>query len=169
MSAEPPKQQKLLLLTGIPGTGKTESGHVLVEHHGFAHLDAELHAMSKPVSSREEWEGLWNDFLRRVEHLKARGRDVVITWGFMPGVDDGTIRRLQEMGFTMVWFDGDRAAARREFLKRGTVPENLLNLQMSRIDSLDLEAFRPQPFNPFDEKGQFLPHKMIAEQLIDLS
>jgi hypothetical protein len=94
---------------------------------------------------------------------------VVITWGFVPGVDDNTVRRLQAMGFRMVWFDGNRAAARREFLKRGTVGEDLLNLQMARIATLDLVSFQPMQFNPFDANGEFLPRSVIAGRLVALA
>lgn len=69
----------------------------------------------------------------------------------------------------MVWFDGDRAAARREFLKRGTVGEDLLDIQMGKINRLDLASFNPLQFNPFDADGRFISREVIAERLIDLA
>jgi gluconate kinase len=160
------KSQKLLLLTGIPGTGKTSAGEYLAHHHGFAHLEAEVFAGSRSISNRQEWETLWQEFLARADALKKAGKSVVITWGFMPGVDDKTIRSLQAMGFTMVWFDGDRKAARREFLRRGTVPEQLLDVQLKRIATLDLDSLSPIKLDPFDDKGKFLPRETIAEALL---
>ena len=158
----------LLLLTGIPGSGKTEAGHTLAQRHGFAHLDAERHA-AKGVASIEAWVALLEEFLKQAQSLIRAKKSIVITWGFMPGVDNITIRALQGMGFQMIWFDGDRDAARREFLKRGTVSEEAFNVQMRKIAKLDLASFSPTPFNPFDEQGQFLPREDIAKQLMELS
>ena len=101
-----------------------------------------------------------------MEGAKQTGEGVVVTWGFMPGLDDDTVRRLQRMGFQMIWFDGNRAAARREFLKRGNVSEDLLNLQMGRIATLDLASFAPTPFNPFDEQGVLVSRAEVARRLL---
>ena len=73
------------------------------------------------------------------------------------------------MGFRMIWFDGDRTAARREFLKRGTVTEDALKIQLSKIAKLDLGSFSAVEFNPFDDQGQFLPREEIARRLMRLA
>lgn len=157
-------EQRLLLLTGIPGTGKTEAGNTLSRLHGFVHLDAEAHA-ARGAGSLEAWVALWEDFLRKARELVRAGRSVVITWGFMPGIDNITVRALQGMGFRMVWFDGDRAAALREFLRRGTVGRDAWDAQMARIARLELAAFIPAEFNPFDSSGAFLSREEIAERV----
>jgi hypothetical protein len=155
------KTEKLLLLTGIPGSGKTEAGQTLATRHGFEHLDMEEFIMTPPAKTRE---GL----IAEARRLRDQGVDLVVTWGFMPGVDDGTIRALQALGFRMVWFDGDRKAALREFLKRGTVTEDLFYVQMRKIASMDLASFSPIPFNTFDSSGAFLPRATIARKLLEL-
>jgi shikimate kinase len=38
---------KLLLLTGVPGTGKTDLGNYLAEHHAFRHVDFETVALPR--------------------------------------------------------------------------------------------------------------------------
>lgn len=160
--------QRLLLLTGIPGSGKTEAGHSMARLHGFRHLDAEEHA-ARPVGSLEAWVALWKRFLKEARDSIREGKDVVITWGFMPGTDNITIRALQGMGFRMIWFDGDRAAARREFLKRGTVTEAALRAQMDKIARLDLTSFSPVAFDPFNEHGEFLTREELTRRLIALA
>jgi hypothetical protein len=156
--------QRLLLLSGIPGTGKTEAGESLARLHGFAHLDAERHA-ARGVSSIEEWVALWEAFLRQARDLIQQGKDVVISWGFIPGVDNITVRALQGMGFRMMWFDGNRAAALRAFLARGTVARAAFDVQMAKLGRLDLDSFDPVPFDPFGPDGAFLSREEVAKRL----
>jgi hypothetical protein len=154
-------RQRLVLICGIPGTGKTTMGEFLRKHHGFIHLDAEFFARTNPGPANFVWE----QFLGVVQSHKRTGESVVITWGFIPGVDDETIRSLQEMGFVLVWFDGDRVAARHAFLARGDVSEELFDIQMARIDNLDLASFKPVYLNPF-HNGKFRDRGEIAKELL---
>lgn len=158
--ASPSRVPRRLLLTGIPGTGKTEAGHTLASQHGFLHLDAERFAQEAPAGTT------WADFVGVV--AASTERDVVITWGFMPGTDDAFVRRLQGMGFRMVWFDGDRSAALRVFTARGTVSQAAFDAQMARIGRLDLNSFSPAMFDPFDSGGAFLSREEIARRLVAL-
>ena len=153
----------LLLITGIPGTGKTTTGKYLEEKHGFTHLDMEKII---PSFGCNYWEFLTN----AISKAKESDRDVVITWGFMPGTDnDKDILKLKEMGAKMVWFDGNRDAARNAFNKRGDVSEDLFNLQMKRIEGADiLNNFKPIIFNTFRDDGFFLSQNEIASRLLKL-
>lgn len=152
--------QRLLLITGIPGTGKTEAGRHLRDHHGFIHVDVEDLITQQPTTHAA--------ILQRIAAARRTGRGVVVTWGFWPGNDDSAIRGIQGMGFTMVWFNGEHAAARRAFLRRGTVTEQAFNDQIARIAKLDLASFSARRFDPFDERGEFLPRETIAERLIEM-
>ncbi|SRR6266498_967208 len=147
-----------LLITGIPATRKTTLGNHLRDHHGFFHLDVE-DALSRGWTQELSGCVTWHD---RAGRLDAMARPVVITWGFMPGQDEATIRLLQGYGYKLIWFDGNRDAARREFIKRGTVPEWLLDLQMARIDAMDLSSFHPVTINTFDDEGGLLPIEDLA-------
>ena len=154
---------KLLLITGIPGTGKTTIGNYLEEKYGFKHLDMEKII---PSSGANYWQFLTNAVLQ----AKELNRDAVITWGFMPGTDnDKEILKLKEMGAKMIWFDGNRDAARFAFKKRGTVSEDLFNLQMSRIEGIDIiNTFQPIYLNTFKKDGSFLKEDEIASKLLEL-
>lgn len=153
-----------LLITGIPGTGKTTIGQYLEEKHGFRHFDIEA---ALKAYGREGAEGMTSAF------LDAPGEDKVITWGFLPVEDAPLVRQFQALGYTMIWFDGDREAARREFSKRevNDLPNALhaFDNQMTKIDAMDLASFKPIRINPFGKDGKFLPKeervRMIFESI----
>ena len=130
---------KLLLITGIPGTGKTTIGDYLQEKYGFTHLDMEL---------INAWQSLTSSILE----AKRLNRDLVITWGFMPEEDNEKILKLKEIGVKMIWFDGNREAAREVFLARGTVSESAFNIQINR-------AFPIYLYICFYPKSSFLNFK----------
>jgi hypothetical protein len=153
---------QLLLLTGIPGTGKTVISNYLAEQHGFLHFDREAF---------EHWSKVWQFLWERAPKLflwlaLLKSQKIVISWGFLPGADDRKISQLQALGFVLIWLDGDRAAARREFLERGTVPERKLDAQLARIARLDLFSLHPIILSPFDRHGLFFDKAVFARQLI---
>jgi adenylate kinase family enzyme len=119
-----------LLIAGIPGTGKTTVGQALENDYDFVHLDFEKLNVNEFIAT---------DF----EVLSECGSRVVITWGFVPATTEiAAIKKLRQKGFALVWFDGNRKAARRDFIKRGDVPADLLDLQLARINqSRVLELF----------------------------
>lgn len=149
--------RRLLLVTGIPCSGKTTVGRHLEAEHGFVHLDVEL-----LIST-----GRASEFGARLRAALGRGVDVVITWGFWPGKDDPFIRELQRASFRMVWLDGDREVARRLFIERDAPSDvRLFDAQMRRIEGMNLAAFSPVIVDPFDETGGRLPRERLAEVVI---
>jgi adenylate kinase family enzyme len=154
---------RLLLLTGIPGTGKTTMGCYLKDRYGFMHWDFE-HSSNWPSQVKSAQLRSPDDFVRS---LRAFGDLHTITWGFMPVVSDPYIHRLKQLGAEMIWFDGNRKAAREAFNRRGTVPENLLDLQLERINQDDIiTKFNPRIVDTFDRNGNFLSKEAIARMLI---
>ncbi|SRR6266568_3510048 len=147
-----PVSSARLLITGVPATGKTTLGDHLRDSRGFLHLNFE-DQNSWPAEARRPAASL-ADF---VAQLERTGRPVVITWGFKPGSPaEAMVRELQGHGYKLIWLDGNREAARREFIKRNEllvvaghrpIPSELLDLQMARIDRLDVDSFgRPLLF-----------------------
>lgn len=134
-----------LLVTGIPGAGKTTIGDYLEKEKGFTHLDYE-----KP------------GFRKTAVQAAAIQGSVVISWGFMPGTDDDEVQSLRNAGFKLVWFDGNRESARREFIRRGTVAVMYLDIQMARIRRMDLTHMGALVINTFDKNGEFLPVEEVA-------
>jgi hypothetical protein len=153
---------KLILLTGIPGTGKTTTGRYLAERHGFRHLDFE-DGVALPEMVRYGERGL----RQQIAAMKRRRQSVVVSWGFVPDVQLPIVKLMRGLGFQWVWLDGDRAAARRAFLTRGGVAEPLLDIQMDKIDRhIDLAALKPRIVNPFDENGAFRSVDEVAADVV---
>jgi hypothetical protein len=160
-----PSSVRLLLLSGIPATGKTEAGVKLHEHHGFRHLDFE------DVETLRRFLGDGEAGLRRaIDDLKKDGRDVVITWGFVPDVQLEVVKLLRTLGFMWVWFDGDRPSARKEYLRLGR-PVEAWDVQLAKIATrIDpfLDELEPVVVNTFDQEGKYRPREEILAQLLDL-
>jgi adenylate kinase family enzyme len=118
----PNRGRKLLLVTGIPGTGKTCYGKLLAQKFGFVHYDLEAKTNLDPLLA---------DPAKFMDTILEKEGDVVATWGFLPNDEQiQIVNQFQARGFTLVWFDGNRPAALREFINRGDVPEENFYLQM---------------------------------------
>ena len=112
-------RQAFIVLTGVPGTGKSTYASWLHQTYGFVHQDVDRQGL--PSGS-----------------VLAR-RPLVVDWGFPanePGLTDciALIRTWRTTGAKVWWFDGDRDAALASFLKRGTVPKQSWDCQMRGIN-----------------------------------
>src|SRR5690242_11082616 len=96
-----------LLVTGIPGSGKTTIGDHLRDHHDYMHIDIEALIQSLPPGTS------WATALVELEKRTSDRERVVLTWGFIPGQDEVIVRELQRVGYALIWFDGDCESARR--------------------------------------------------------
>ncbi len=154
---------KSLLITGIPGTGKTETGDFLRDNHGYDHLDIEV------ILNTGKFGPQWLDKVEEMIKNNSSKTGTVVTWGFRPPDDVAHIERLRSTGLTMFWFDGNRTGARKAFNERGTVQEVYLDIQLKFINQFDIKGhFNPIVYNSFDEAGSFKPKKQIVEEILDL-
>jgi hypothetical protein len=146
-----------LLITGIPGTGKTTVGNILEKQHGFKHVDLE----GAPI------EELYQNPEMFIDNLWKLKQNIVLTWGFVPESQTEMVLMFKEKGFKLFWFDGDREAARKAFNKRGDVPEELLDLQLGRIDSFGVvNKIKPTIYNTFDHAGNFKDIKTVIKEIL---
>jgi hypothetical protein len=144
-----------LLITGVPGMGKTTIGNYFQSHLGYEHLDAE----EIPRNSLEEFVSNLYIFAYKP------GENKVITWGFQPGsAHDQIVQDLQCLGYRMVWFDGNREAAHRAYLARGDA-EYPFQAQMARINAANLNIFDAVVVDPFDKEGNHLPEETIIAEI----
>ena len=153
---------KIILLTGIPGMGKTKIGNYLKDKYGFYHIDLEdSHQNSSIEFIQYSQTNLNPDQL--VKEIKDKGKNAVITWGFYPVVHDPLVLRLQELGVTMYWLDGDRDLAKEAWRRRdNSSPDELFDLQISRIDNHDIQGiFSPINIDTFDSSTK--KHRDIEE------
>src|SRR4029077_6677540 len=90
--------QRLVLISGIPGTGKSCFANWLHENHGFVHLDVDAQGQ-----------------LPSTDWLLQQNR-LVIDWGF-PANEPRLSTMIEiiqswiSVGVEHWWFDGDREAA----------------------------------------------------------
>ena len=151
-------QRDLLLITGIPGTGKTWYGNRFARDFGFLHCDLENQQMLNRLGA---------DPARFIDELKCGDQSVVVTWGFVPDeIQSGIVLQFRDAGFKLIWFDGNRPTALREFQNRGTVPEERFYAQMYRIEnSKILERIRPIIIDTFDQDGKFKPADQLLREI----
>jgi len=151
------QKKELILITGIPGTGKTTYGELFANRFGFIHYDLE---------NRETINGLCVDPSKYIDSILNEGGRIVATWGFLPQEQMGIVKEFQAKGFTLVWFDGNRPAALRVFNRRGTVPEYLFHMQIGRIDnSRVVQDLKPLVIDPFDDNEEFKDATLILEEI----
>ena len=152
------ERRKLILITGIPGTGKTTYGKEFEKRFGYVHLDLENSSLLRELSSGPA------EF---IEALVKRRKDIVVTWGFLPDERQTSIvEQFKARGFKLVWFDGNRPAALKAFIRRDTVSENFFYLQMYRIeDSKVIQRIKPLKVNTFDQGGQFKGAARVLKEI----
>jgi hypothetical protein len=119
----------ILLICGIPASGKTTFGNWLRDNHNFVHLDLELRDCLAANGLPQFWpdQRIWNldstELRLFIRHLHSLDRNTVMTWGFHTDL----IALVQEMvsaGVTAWWFEADRLAARQRFAARQTIIRN---------------------------------------------
>lgn len=124
----------LLLLSGRPGSGKTEYSGRLVQI-GFVAIETDerpdwlarlqVPSLDQAVSVRNE--------------AKSLGPNVVIEWGYPPELLP-SVRLLKTAGFAAWWLDGDPMSLVESYKRRWSVddpmqPGQPYRLQKDRIDA----------------------------------
>ncbi len=174
--------QKRVLITGIPGSGKTHIGKIFQEQHGYALEDI------------EGWQGRDEEFLKggnidqeRVDYeimsKVAQNDKVVAVFGFRPLslIDRFIVERLKgKWDFRLFWFDGNQSAALRAYFGRelerydkGKLePEfydrikgffiQVENIRKSRV----VEIIQPIHINPFQDSGAFKKEVEIVSEMM---
>ena len=143
--AKRPATEPLVVVSGIPGTGKSTFGEWCARNRGFVHIDAE-HGGIAAAGLSVEWSVVARLPPGNVEPLvgalRRLGQPVIFDWGYPPAFLP-LVRTLHAAGMRAWWFDGDRDAARRRFLERGTVSVAALDHQMASITGAwaELSAF----------------------------
>lgn len=163
-------ERDLLLITGIPGTGKTCFAEKFAKEFGFLHHDLE----DQQAQTLNRFNANPTQFIGELLNEK---KNVVITWGFGPDCERSVVLVQQTIsaGFKWIWFDGNRPAALREFQKRAeraaaqgpaTAQEIDFYRQMYRIEnSRIVERLKPTVINSFDDSGQFKPTGELLEEI----
>lgn len=98
-----------VVISGVPGTGKSWFGRWLQDEYGFVYLEADAGGMSEYRLNGLDGEAF-------VHQLRSLAPRVVLEWGypveFLP-----RLQAIQRGGVPTWWFDGDRAAARASYIR----------------------------------------------------
>lgn len=109
--------EPVLLISGIPGSGKSTFGRWLEETRGFLHVDMEARGLDRH-GLRPSWEQFLGDLSSQVfcGRLFDLPEPVALDWGF-PVTCLLVVEALRRQGVRPWWFTGDRLFARINFLK----------------------------------------------------
>jgi hypothetical protein len=148
-----------LIITGIPGTGKTTIGNFLQDNFDYKHIDMEDGWLITLIDKPDE-------FSHQLNNDK-----VVVTWGFLAREDQTKmVLDIKQNGYKLFWFDGNRDAALREFNIRGDVSEALFHRQIDAINNFGLpDKIDPILLNPFKVDGIFKDRDQIVKEIFDLA
>jgi hypothetical protein len=147
----------LVLLAGIPASGKSHFGRWLEEQRGFLHLDVEKDGRLASLGLEGAWTRCFEmqDVTTFVSQIRGMDRPVVVNWGF-PVHCLEIVKQLKSQGLVPWWFSADPAQAEREFRKRGDVQLAAFQRQMAAISQHwnAIEAvFRPNVMTTLDSLG----------------
>lgn len=164
-----PARLPLLLISGVPATGKSTFTRWLAENRGFLAADIERGGLG-PLGLQSEWDGAVSHGgpARLVAALHALHRPVALDWGYPPR-SLPFVEALCSAGVGAWWFDGDRDAARRNFIGRGTVPVGALDRQMANIQAVwpRLAAFYGgRIVHAVDPEGKFVDWADVIDRIV---
>jgi hypothetical protein len=132
--------QVIILLAGIPATGKSEFARYLARDHGFAHYDMESYPGGWP---HPELKGKWDtDRPAFVAQVRQHHDRIILDWGF-PVSCLSLVKELQAQGVQLIWFAGDVARAREAYVLRGGMAVTDFDRQVEAIR----RAGCPAPLN----------------------
>jgi hypothetical protein len=111
----PIPERIVLLLSGIPCTGKSSFARYLAHQHNFAHYDMECYPRGWP---RPELKETWDtDRTLFIAQLRKYHHRTALDWGF-PVACLPFVNEVREQDVRLIWFDGDIESARKVFIDR---------------------------------------------------
>ena len=131
------QKQAIILLSGVPATGKSEFARHLARECGFAHYDLECHPRGWPHPElKATWDASRSGFVAQLRQYHER---IVLDWGFPPSAVPW-VEELRRSGAKLVWFDGDIARAQQVFVQRGGIALERFDRQIKAINEAGYPA-----------------------------
>jgi hypothetical protein len=123
----------LLLVSGLPGAGKSTYCEWLAQVHDYIHWETDAHLA--------EWDQLimagpnLQTATAARTAMRGLGKDVVVEWGFLPKFLP-LVRLMGQVGFDLWWFGGNEVAARQSWQKRSIrLDDRLFDGQLASIQA----------------------------------
>jgi hypothetical protein len=119
-----------LFISGIPSSGKTTFADWLRDECGFMHINFELLSNDfQQFLGQHQWNLNW--FFAEMSRLSDY---VVASWGF-PIQALPNVQALRNSDVRLIWFDGDREAACKNWVDKTGRNNAQFRAQMAAIDS----------------------------------
>jgi hypothetical protein len=119
-----------LFIAGIPGSAKTPFADWLRDEFGFMHIDFELLSNDLQQFLRlHQWNLHW-----LFAEMSRFSRCVVASWGF-PIQALPNVQALSGSDVRLIWFDGNREAACRDWMRKTGRSDSDFRRQVTAIDS----------------------------------
>jgi adenylate kinase family enzyme len=168
---------KVLLLTGLPASGKSTFGRYLCDRHGMYLLILEE---EPPVGDTrgQELRRIWRRHVgqgaaeRFVRALRNDPQTVVVEWGFPVNEPClAFVRSMKENGVRVVWFECPDDVARARYADRGTPPVEYFDVQTPAIRAnykRIMEEITPEIVAVLKSDGSpFTPEELYAVMFND--
>jgi hypothetical protein len=123
------KNHKIILVSGIPASGKSTYARWLASSKTYSHLDVDFAANA----------GIRLDVW--LESVRQSQKNGVIDWGFPPSCLD-TVKWLVSQGVEQWWFDGNHEAAKATFLERRKRGEHPAGIEAFAHQMAQIQANR---------------------------
>lgn len=117
----------IILISGIPGTGKSFLGDHLAEHHDFTHVDLEAKAGQPYLSFLQQ-----QDFDGFVEKVSNLGDRIALTFGYPPEWLP-VIEQLAARGVVTAWLDSPLLFSRKHWKPKPGQDPRTYTLQIAKI------------------------------------
>jgi hypothetical protein len=159
--------EPVLLVSGVPGSGKSSFARWLAENKGYLHLDFDHGDFEKHRLHRLFDEFALSDSDQFVAELLKTDAPVCLDWGFPPRLL-WIVRKLADAGVSIWWFDADPEVAKKHFLHRADVSEAAFDEQIANITASRgaiMEVFGDRVISAFRADRTHVPCEEIYVQL----
>jgi hypothetical protein len=125
-----------VLISGIPGSGKSHFGRWLAQHKGAFTVDVDTFGV-RAAGLQPVWEAFKQtlDARQLIEQLSRRHALWAWVWGFPPLTRIEVVRAFVAGGAAGWWFGGDRGWARKYFCERDNTAGERFDRQCADIDA----------------------------------
>ena len=118
-----------LFIAGIPGSGKTPFADWLRDEFGFMHIDFELLSNDfQQFLGQHQWNLPW-----LFSEMSRFSPCLVVSWGFLIQALPN-VQALSGSDVRLIWFDGDRKAACKNWMRKTRRSDSDFWKQLKAID-----------------------------------